>query len=67
MLRVTNPTVTLSVGVTVRVVRNGDYERQGRVVSVLINDLIQVNKRLYLSITNDVNVYAGATTKPYTP
>lgn len=25
MLRVTNPTVTLSVGVTVRVVRNGDY------------------------------------------
>ena len=52
---------------TVRVVRNGDYERQGRVVSVLINDLIQVNKRLYISITNDVNVYAGATTKPYTP
>ena len=24
MLRVTNPTITLSVGVTVRVVRNGD-------------------------------------------
>ena len=43
---------------TVHVVTDGESERQSKQVSVLINDLIKVNKRLYLSITDDVNVYA---------
>ena len=38
----------MSVDVTVRVVRNGESERQGRVVSVLINELIKVIKRRQL-------------------
>ena len=40
------------VDVTVRVLTDGECERDKRV-----NDLINVTKRLYLSMTNDVNVY----------
>ena len=44
---------------TVHVVTGGERVKvRDKMVSVLVNDLIQVNKRHYLSITNDVNVYA---------
>ena len=46
-------TRTLGDGETVRIVTDGECERDK-----MVNDLIQVNKRHYLSITNDVNVYA---------
>ena len=46
-------TRTLGDGETVHVVTDGECERDK-----MVNDLIQVNKRHYLSITNDVNVYA---------
>lgn len=53
--------MTLSVDVTVHVVTDGERVKvRDKMVSVLVNDLIKVIKRRYLSITNDVNLYAGA-------
>ena len=49
------------VDVSVHVVTGGECVRDR-----MVNDLINVTKRLYLSITNDVNVYACATTRAYT-